>query len=75
MSARRLSSKWARSSKWAGCLVHDALPPSRTTIAAELTGREPVHGLVNNAGITRRARIAALRRADGDRVLAIIQSV
>jgi len=43
-------------------------------LAAELAGRlggEPLRGLVNNAGITHRARIGAVARADWDRVLAV----
>ncbi|WZH38373.1 MAG: SDR family NAD(P)-dependent oxidoreductase [Microbacterium enclense] len=39
-------------------------------LAASLEGR-PVRGLVNNAGITHRARIGALRRADWDRVFSV----
>jgi len=39
-------------------------------LAAALAGRR-VRGLVNNAGITHRARIGSLRRADWDRVFAI----
>lgn len=41
------------------------------TLTAELASRGPVHGLVNNAGITHRARLGELDRADWDRVLAI----
>lgn len=41
-----------------------------TTLAASLAGRR-VRGLVNNAGITHRARIGALARDDWDRVFAV----
>lgn len=40
------------------------------TIAAALEGRT-VKGLVNNAGVTHRARIGAVDRADWDRVIAV----
>lgn len=39
-------------------------------LAASLDG-EPLRGLVNNAGITHRARLGAVDRADWDRVLAV----
>lgn len=39
-------------------------------LAGELGGRR-VRGLVNNAGITHRARVGAVARADWDRVLAV----
>jgi 3alpha(or 20beta)-hydroxysteroid dehydrogenase len=41
------------------------------TLAAELQDEGPVEGLVNNAGITHRARLGALTREDWDRVLAV----
>lgn len=40
-------------------------------LAAELAGGPPVRGLVNNAGITHRARLGAVARTDWDRVLAV----
>lgn len=43
-------------------------------LAAHLTERldgEPLRGLVNNAGITHRARLGAVERRDWDRVLAV----
>ncbi|TQK18351.1 3alpha(or 20beta)-hydroxysteroid dehydrogenase [Microbacterium sp. SLBN-154] len=40
-------------------------------LAAELAGGPPVRGLVNNAGITHRARLGEVARADWDRVLAV----
>lgn len=40
-------------------------------LAAELADGPPVRGLVNNAGITHRARLGAVARADWDRVLAV----
>lgn len=40
-------------------------------LAAELAGGPPVRGLVNNAGITHRARLGAVARIDWDRVLAV----
>ncbi len=43
-------------------------------LAAHLAGvldGEPLRGLVNNAGITHRARLGAVARADWDRVLAV----
>ena len=43
-------------------------------LAAELAqrlGGEPLRGLVNNAGITHRARLGAVDRADWDRVLGV----
>lgn len=40
-------------------------------LAGELADGDPVMGLVNNAGITHRARLGALTRADWDRVLAV----
>jgi 3alpha(or 20beta)-hydroxysteroid dehydrogenase len=40
-------------------------------LARELAGGEPVMGLVNNAGITHRARLGSLTREDWDRVLAV----
>lgn len=40
-------------------------------IAAGLDGSAPVKGLVNNAGITHRARLGQTDRADWDRVLAV----
>jgi 3alpha(or 20beta)-hydroxysteroid dehydrogenase len=40
-------------------------------LAAELVGGEPVRGLVNNAGITHRARLESVAREDWDRVLAV----
>ena len=40
-------------------------------LAAELEGAEPVRGLVNNAGITHRARLGSLTREDWDRVLSV----
>ncbi|MCH6230909.1 SDR family oxidoreductase [Microbacterium sp. CFH 31415] len=39
-------------------------------LRGELGGR-PLHGLVNNAGITHRARLGHLERADWDRVLSV----
>ncbi len=41
-----------------------------TALAHELTGTQ-VHGLVNNAGITHRARLGDLSRADWDRVIGV----
>ncbi|NYE18220.1 SDR family NAD(P)-dependent oxidoreductase [Microbacterium immunditiarum] len=41
-----------------------------SALADEL-GDEPLRGLVNNAGITHRARLGAVDRADWDRVLAV----
>lgn len=44
-----------------------------TALAAELRamlGDAPLHGLVNNAGITHRARLGEVDRADWDRVIA-----
>ncbi len=38
---------------------------------AEVLDGEPLRGLVNNAGITHRARLGAVDRADWDRVLAV----
>ncbi|WP_322410244.1 SDR family NAD(P)-dependent oxidoreductase [Microbacterium invictum] len=40
-------------------------------LAAELADGPPVRGLVNNAGITHRARLGEVARADWDRVLAV----
>ena len=40
-------------------------------LAAELADGPPVRGLVNNAGITHRARLGAVARIDWDRVLAV----
>lgn len=40
-------------------------------LAAELGGAGPLQGLVNNAGITHRARLGDTERADWDRVLAV----
>jgi 3alpha(or 20beta)-hydroxysteroid dehydrogenase len=40
------------------------------TLATSLAGR-PLHGLVNNAGITLRDRLGDIARADWDRVLAV----
>lgn len=42
-----------------------------TALADELRGGDPVKGLVNNAGITHRARLGSLTREDWDRVLAV----
>jgi 3alpha(or 20beta)-hydroxysteroid dehydrogenase len=41
-----------------------------TELVAALGGR-PVHGLVNNAGITLRSRVGTVARVDWDRVLAV----
>ena len=38
---------------------------------AERLGGEPLRGLVNNAGVTHRARLGDVERADWDRVLAV----
>lgn len=38
---------------------------------ADALGGEPLRGLVNNAGITHRARLGSVGRADWDRVLAV----
>lgn len=40
-------------------------------LAEELSGEAPVRGLVNNAGITHRARLGVVAREDWDRVLAV----
>ena len=46
---------------WASLAVH----------LAEALDGEPLRGLVNNAGITHRARLGTVERADWDRVLAV----
>src|SRR4030095_14410736 len=40
-------------------------------IATELADSAPLKGLINNAGITHRARLGETERADWDRVLAV----
>ncbi|GAA1942788.1 hypothetical protein GCM10009776_00690 [Microbacterium deminutum] len=42
-----------------------------TALAEQLVDSGAVHGLVNNAGITHRARLGALTREDWDRVIAV----
>lgn len=48
----------------------DAWAALAADLAEALTG-EPLRGLVNNAGITHRARLGAIAKADWDRVLAV----
>jgi 3alpha(or 20beta)-hydroxysteroid dehydrogenase len=51
--------------------AHDVASEAHWAAVVSSLGGRPVHGLVNNAGITLRDRVGAVARADWDRVLAV----